>query len=868
MKKNKRFTCIARNTVFGLSLTAFGTMSGIAIGQESVDEIQEVMVTGSRIKTAVVDGASPITSITAEDMRIEGDFTVADALRESTLNSHGSYSEASGSSYGANAGIDLRGAGLGRTLVLMDGRRMPGSPTFGGGAANINAIPMAAVERLEVMTDGGSSVYGSDAVAGVVNVILKDDFEGLEITVGAGDRDQDPGLDSKEFSLIGGWNSDRGNVTVAFDHQQRDGISDGDRSYTSAWMRDLDGDGTIQAYSETDGYSIYGATIASPDKESASASKLCSSLGEPFVEVAADDDWAEGSTYCMYPYANVSYNKRSTDRNSLFVNMDYAITDDIEWFGRAMIVQSKSFGRFAPPAAGWDTITADNPHNPYGEETSGYFRWVGIGTRDANTEDTNEDYLFGLRGDNGSLNWEVYYHENITDNKDIGEYYLSYGGLQYNIENGIELDSEEGIANMSATTLVQNRGTFKQYFGGAGFDKFAIGGRDISHYAGMEYFEQTYSSTYDAQSAADLVGGFAGNSAAGERDVTAVFYESRLPVTEDIEVNFSIRYDRYSDFGSELSPKVSARWAVNEQLVLRTSFSEGFRAPQLDELYAATSFSAEDTIDYVQCETTGVSDADCNERQVDTYYRSNDQLEAETSEYFNLGLVWTPVDAFNLSLDYFDLAIDNVIQTQTVQSLVNKERAGTLVNDDVFYIKRNAAGRIEEAGTGYNNGAERTITGIDLNMSAIFDTSVGTISASWDNSFMLSYDDEVSYEGPIQDQAGWYLMPDYRSTFTGSWSLDEHSLAYTAKFIDSTYGRTEAVEGTEMLRPIDSVDSWLVHDLTYTYDMSDRGRVTLSALNITDEDPVLDINDKYSGDLAELYDKFGREYRISYTIAF
>lgn len=239
--------------VGGAAMTAFTAPAVFAADEQAADKVERIEVTGSRIKRSDLEGASPVTTITADDMKVEGNFTVADALRNSNLNSFGSFSERSGSSAQSQATINLRGAGSSRTLVLIDGKRFPGSPTLGGSSANLNAIPMAAVERIEILTDGASSTYGSDAIAGVVNIIMKKNFQGIEFNVGGGSRDRDGGLTSKEFSVVAGYEMDKGNITFAFDHQDRKGIADGDRAFSAPWMRDLNGDGEIQAYSETDG---------------------------------------------------------------------------------------------------------------------------------------------------------------------------------------------------------------------------------------------------------------------------------------------------------------------------------------------------------------------------------------------------------------------------------------------------------------------------------------------------------------------------------------------------------------------------------------------------------------------------------------
>ena len=854
------------------SLAAVSAQTAYAADSNAEEEVERISVTGSRIKRSDMEGASPVTVMTTEDMQVEGNFTVADALRNSTLNSFGSFSERSGSSAQSQATLDLRGAGSQRTLVLLDGKRLPGSPTLGGASANLNAIPMAAVERIEILTDGASSTYGSDAVAGVVNIILKKNFEGLEFTAGAGSRERDSGTTSNEFSLVAGYNTDKGNITFAFDHQKRVGISDGDRDYTAAWARDLNGDGVIQAYTETDGLSIYGATIASPDFSTAQAAENCDDLAANvpgfYGEVAADDDWGPGSTYCMYAYANVSYNKASIDRNTVFVDANYEVAEDVEFFARAMFVQNSSFGRYAPPAAAWNNMPADHPSNPFGEATRGYYRWTDIGNRDGFVDDYQQDYLAGFKGTYEDVDWEVYYHHNNADNKSVGKYYLSYGGLAYNIANDIPLDSEAGVANLKATTLTEDSATFDQFYAGAGFDAFEAPGGPISHYVGAEYFEQDYSQIYDGQSEAGRIGGSAGNSAAGARDVTAVFYETVIPVTEDLELNLAVRWDDYSDFGSNTSPKISARYQAHEDVVIRASYSEAFRAPALDELYAATSFSAEDAIDYVACASSGIADADCTEKQHDTYYRSNPNLGPETSEYINLGIAWDVADNFGIKLDYFDLEVDNVIQTQTVQSLINKERNGNLVATDTFYIQRSPTGKLLEAGTGYDNGNAFNIEGVDLTLNGNIETGYGDFGVNFVNSFILSYKEELAIDGPLQDTAGWALQPELRTTLTTTWSMDGHRVAWHANYIDSTAARTEAIEGTELLRPVGSLDSWLTHNLTYTYDSGEYGALTLTVNNLTDEDPVLDANGKYSRDHADLYNNYGREYRVSYTYSF
>ncbi|MEP1385240.1 MAG: TonB-dependent receptor, partial [Paraglaciecola sp.] len=364
------------------------------------------------------------------------------------------------------------------------------------------------------------------------------------------------------------------------------------------------------------------------------------------------------------------------------------------------------------------------------------------------------------------------------------------------------------------------------------------------------------------QSETGLIGGSSGNSAAGERDVTSLFFESSLPVVDDVELNVAVRYDDYSDFGSNVSPSLSARWQATEGLVFRASYSESFRAPGLDELNAATTFSAEGAIDYAQGSTT--------EKQYDTYYKSNTNLGAETSEYTNFGVAWDITDDFGVKLDYFNLSIDNVIQTKSVQSLLDDEASGLItavapgtdVSDDTFYLVRADSGILLEAGTGYFNGIGFDIEGIDLSFNAMVETEFGDFRFNNVNSFILSYEEERG--GVIVDTAGWSEQPDFKSVATAAWYMGDHSVSWNISYTAST-SEYEQFDG-DAWDVSGELDSWLIHNVTYTYNAGKYGAVTFTVNNLTDEDPVL--SSVGTWDNQDLYNNFGRDLRVNYQISF
>ena len=208
------FKSFSIRTFIVLSLVSVYSTVTFSEEEEADDTVEEVIVTGSRIARAETDGASPVIAITQEDIRATGEMSLAEVLRQSSINSFGSFQPESGSTAQSQATISLRGAGAGRTLVLLDGKRMAGSPSYGGVANNVNSIPFSAVERVEILTDGGSALYGSDALAGVVNVIMRKDFEGAEAFVYRG-RPERAGGEQEAFGFTAGLTSDVGNVVIS-----------------------------------------------------------------------------------------------------------------------------------------------------------------------------------------------------------------------------------------------------------------------------------------------------------------------------------------------------------------------------------------------------------------------------------------------------------------------------------------------------------------------------------------------------------------------------------------------------------------------------------------------------------------------------
>jgi iron complex outermembrane receptor protein len=856
-----------RNTIGATMIVGMPTIGFAQDSGESL-EVEEIVVTGSRIKRVTGNESQTVLTITAEDMKLTGEVSVADALRSSTLNSLGSFRESSGSSAQSNATFNLRGAGAARTAILINGRRIVGSPSLGGGGSvNLNLIPMSFVDRIDILADGASAVYGSDAVTGVVNVILKSGYDGVEFSTGYGDRSKDGGSEQR-FSFLTGAQGDRGSITFGVEADKRDPVFDRDRDFTKARYSDLDGDGYITGYAETEGISFYATSIINPNYDPSipysedDPSSWYVHPGNNCVDDGAfqgpmKSDLVFGPDtgfYCGYAYANVSANRASMERVNSYISANYDVSENVEVFVDAVVSNNESFGRYAPPAAP-GTMLASNPKNPYGVDVSGYFRWTDIGTRDNVVNDTMVDINVGVNMDLANdMALEAYYTYSDYRSTSIGKYYLSYGGFAENVLYEVS-DLDTYIANLKTTTLNDDRQRMQKVFAGLQFDLMEMAGGTAVGYVAAETFDVDYRADVDAQSEAGLVGGSAGNSAQGSRSVKAISAEAILPVTDFIEVDVAVRYDDYDDFGSEVSPRVGATFTMIDDLTIKASYGQGFRAPDLSDLYGATSFSAENAIDYYGCSLDGVPEAECPNRQFDTYIGSNPNLDAETSETVSLGAEYTYDDNWVGSINYVILELQSAVEYVSAQDMLNVDFNTGGQNPQVI---RNATGSVVEISAGYQNAVndvQRKSVDFALNGNIYTSDEYGSFDFRGEATKYLEFETETQFgSGILGDAVDTLGFPEWRSSALVSWQMNN----WSANFSTSYIGESESSSGEVKW------DSWKEHNLNVSYDFNGMGELTIGANNLLNDDPLLDA----SGSQADEYQYpiLGRVIYVGYTV--
>ncbi|TYD45786.1 TonB-dependent receptor [Aeromonas veronii] len=822
---------------------------------QNVEKLQKIKVTGSRISRVDVEGATPVVSVSKAQIEQSGQQTVADYLKQASYNSFGGFSPSSGSSAQSQATVGLRGLGEDRTLVLLNGKRIAGSPSMGGTAINLNTIPMAAVERVEVNLDGGSALYGSDAIGGVINVILKEGFEGLTFQGRIGSPTEEGG-DEQSGSIVSGISGEKGSLMMVYEHDVKDEIYYKDRDYL--------------AKQGAESPSLYGRNIKGVDAATGKTVTRtlngvdCESTGAGFVTKG---------TACRFDFAQVAAKTASRTRDTVYVNGRYHINDNVDFVPQMIGSRVTSFGRFAP-AAGDFTVDGSTPESAAvlsannfstAKAATVYYRFNNVGPRDNEVTDLTGTLNLGFEGvvpteAVGDLEWNAGYMYSKTDNQSIGNGYVLEPAVQTQVNSGNFVNgsfSADATKDLSYTTSRNSKMDFFQCYGGLGWEMGELPAGPVSWYLGAEYNDWVYSDTYDSQSEAGNVLGSSGNSGSGVRDVFATYIESLIPITEQIELNLAGRYDKYSDFGSAFSPKASLRYQPLDQLMFRTSWSQSFRAPGLNDLYAADAQSADFAKDYVSCQANGV--ANCAEEQYETTRQSNKNLKEETANTFTIGTAYNPLDNLNLSLDYYYIKIDDVIQLATTQTQFYQE-LNTGSNPNVI---RDANGDVEKVYAGMVNLGQLKTSGIDFKADYKYDFNSFTLRYDFGSTYILKYEEGLFAGGPMVDKKGWNGKPDFRfnsgigANFPQLWNLDTY---LSTNYIDSQ--SQDYVDDKEE----GHIASNTIWNLNVAVDTSWNAKIQTGVKNMFNRGPSLS-NDGFTYE-EDLYGIDGRVYYIDYTQKF
>ena len=834
--------------------TAAMMTTGMVVAQESTDDVEtldRVQVTGSRLKAADIEGAVPVIVIDREQIEASGDVSVADVLRDSTFASFGNFKPQSGSSAQSLATIDLRGLGSGRTLVLIDGRRAPTNPMSASSGTDVNAIPLAAVERIEILSDGASAVYGSDAIGGVVNIILRKDFNGAELRYGYG-QTKVKGGDLEDVSATFGAAGDRGRLVGGASKSSRGMVFTRDQI------------GYVQ------GVSTYGNNYYDWNTR-----RVVTVPGFDCNEAANPGFWQQSNGRCSFNFNAVAANEASVDNTALFAFGDFQISDDWLVYMSATNTRVESFGRYAPvPGLVWASDgTASDVIKGDGLPSYFYHRFAAAGNRDSYTTGNNADFLVGFQGQlTDRIGVEFGARRTNYKYDELGYGYIIQTLANQAIDAGDYLLTDPYGATqqtLNSFTATIGRNSFfktKETFANVTFDLFEMGGGTSSAIVGAEFREEDYQDRYDSLSQAGVVLGSAGGAAAGDRTVGSAYFEWGLPFTDTLELNLAGRFDRYSDYGSDFSPKVSARWQPLDNFTLRASWGQGFRAPGLDVLTQAPSFSADPVQDPQTCLWAGLT-ADCRNAngqptsvQVDTFYIANPGLGSEQSDQFSVGFAWDPLNWLNLTADYYDIKVENNISSIGAQDIINMDLDPAqygAIPPGLSIDRDPVTGRVREIIAGYGNAGNVQTNGVDLRANTNFDLGEmgrlrNRLSVSWINEYSVT-----DVTGNTSDFAGNVGTPDTRATLQNEWAKGDLTVTFGTNYIAGQENNAGTVK----------VGGYATNDLQVAWKAPWNATIAVGATNIGDRYPELV---GYSGRPWNfyLYDAYGRTTYFRYTQQF
>jgi outer membrane receptor protein involved in Fe transport len=920
----KSFNPLAIAVLVALAAPAYAqTAAGAATESPSQDaqNLDRIVVTGSNLRGIDLQEAQPVTVIDAEDIKQFGATTVTDLLKQ-VSEAGGGTGNFTTSNSGAlqadspagSAGASLRGLGTSSTLTLVNGRRIAVS-SFANGSENfvdINAIPLAAVDRIEILTTGASAIYGADAVAGVVNLILRKDFEGLRLAGSYGDSTRSTDEGRYNANLIYGFERDRVRGLVIVDAFQRNGFYNRDRRISAVEPRPSQ-QGIFPSFNDAD--------LFLPD----------------IVEAACPDDQFDVGNlgeFCAVNRNAFTATDPETRQLGAYGTLSVGFGDGLEYFSEVALQHNRASADSAPAPWSEEFVSFDHPDMPAElrqrfidegfllDELVGFGRFPDARTIEVTTK--NWRWLNGLRGNLGDWSWETALTASRSDSEQV-----AVAGI-YNVEkiraglvgtlcadggtdctpgvDGLWYNPFGGQTNNSQQVLdlvrerVPREGTSKLYAWDA---KLAgswgsIGDRDIAWALGTEVRREEVEdapsplATIDREASEVPVYGFGSTAVNAKRTQWALYAETLMPVTDTFDVRVAGRYDHYDDFGGDFNPSIGLRWRPSENFLVRGGWNTSFRAPSLAQVGAGTSLSS----GALPCSTgSEFIDSYCGGFEGDDSYLSeiygNPELKAETSTAWYLGTVFSFGDNTTLTLDYWKFDQKNLVDIDDLElfrralsdpSLIFDSRAeegedGYLAPGVIGIATRGGeiGDPIDDVQLQLINIGNQKTDGIDIGFEhRMGDTAWGSFKfytdATWTHSFERSESCQPGAAGDrrgagacgadgqrLVERVGEFRYPEWLVNAGVSWKRGDWDARLWANYVDDYYDDDQR-DGVPADR---KVSAWTTLNLNVGWDVTERSAITLGIKNLTDRDPPVALGSASNVDLYN-HNTLGRFVTLGY----
>lgn len=722
-----------KNYLLFTLVVTFSAFSVDVASQDESAEIEEVITTGSRIARPEVATSAPVTVVSADDIKQSGLTDLGEVLRQisATQGSLPTLNTNNGGSGGVR--YSLRGIGSSRTLLLLNGRRVVPMGNGASASPDLSHIPTAMIERIEILKDGASAIYGSDAMAGVVNIITKKSHDGVTVDLFTSDS-QDTNMGNQEFSVVVGTESDKGSTVFGFTSSENFGafMSEQPWSNTEVWAPAYFAGDDDRVEGSNCALACYPGGSSAPPWVRAFGPSGSYTLGPEYGNFRA---WTGTDAYNYNP---VNYLRTPQEKYSFTMNSNYQISDTLSFFAEVLFsnVESKRALAFEPlaPLAFFGVpapYTADNYYNmTFGPkfdadgnldmangsavQIDDWRRRMVENAQRLDDRDTNVFRLvMGLEGElSNGMNWSAFFnfgrndaditsrgYFNLEKVRDAAgpTYFDANGDLKCGVDAsttisdacvplnifGLDSVTPEMLQYISGDWDSYGMGENEQKNYGATISGAVPGSDTLSFAAGYEYREDSGSTTNDGLILQGITTAGSSLNTSGSYEVDDMFVEV-LYVKGDLEVSVASRYSDYSTFGDTTNSEVGVQYQLNDMVGLRGTFSEAFRAPSVPDLYGGTFLSyptADDACDdntasggqaTASCQANGVPATGyvSNLVQIPTLYGGNPDLQPETSESWTVGAVIDPIDGLSMTIDYWSIEIENAVGTVGTTDLI------------------------------------------------------------------------------------------------------------------------------------------------------------------------------------------------------
>ncbi|WP_167541111.1 TonB-dependent receptor [Janthinobacterium agaricidamnosum] len=817
-------------------------MSQTALAQDAKlggEKVERVVVTGSAIKRVDAETAAPVEIYTKKDIERTGATSVAELIKNLAsidINDQGELSANSPSGSGTT-NIKMRGLSERNVLILLNGRRLPTNAladgSGAGAAVDVNVIPLSALERIEILKDGGSAIYGADAVAGVMNFITKKNYQGLEVK---GSYGQSSRSDAKEKNAslvwgLGDYDQSGFNVLATVDVLKRDPIFRKDRDITSsADFRRLGG---IDARS---GYSPNGNV----------------SDGTQLLPCAPGDLVGKSCRFDFNKTILTSIN--GADRVSGMLIGSLKVNNSTRAFAELTYSENKDHFE-AQPAPGAYKISGNR---------TVLGRFMQIGPRITDRKGSLTQFTTGLEGNNAGIDWDVSIGKGISKASNQDSNYLQTDLFNDAIAKGLinpasTNNSPAEIDKIRLSPFREGKSELTFFNAKASAPIMDLAGGPLAYAVGVSYNKESLTDTPDQNQVDGLVfGGIQQAKVDASRNSKGIFGELSIPFLKSVEAQLALRYDDISSVGSKTSPKVALRYQPIDSLMFRGSYAGSFLAPSLKQMFGGVDAGANSTDDKDVCNAFPTLSGSCSNFPYYEVTGSNKNLKPETGKTYNFGVVFSPVSALSISVDYFKIKKENEIGTLTVSRAVELGHI-EIVGGEARVLLNN------------QNLAKTHVAGVDTDIRYTSpQTAFGKFTLRNAATVYTTQETMDSEGDPMLSTKGTYMNPKYRNTLT----LGVDYGAFTGSLITRTTG--DMIDSDKRVEKIPAgtrqIPSHTEVDFTAQYQVIKNLTLTGGIKNLFDRMPPYSLmgstNQYGTLGFAQLYNARGRYFYLGANYKF